>query len=347
MTVRFKNITMLESGRKLLSGSRALQNYPSPAARLPGNLQHQTAAVYDDVGKAATPHEQERVKSTTQHNQMSLLTNHLLSLQASSSSISALNFPPPKIFTNALLHPTEITNLIRDTEVHERALFSVPPPPPSQVRPDYSDEPTQARGKRRRTVFNVQGGEVSASTAGSGVTGASRLGRKNTVVASVLGGELHHEIVVRPGREGKGKEVDVDILLHGVEKLLEVYPTEGARERVAAARRRKAELGANIERYSRLIGELENQSTSGTRRGDDVGDDESDGDVDGLARLENGQKRFGTMNDPWRNGEGGEGDVRRGRVTLAMVQAAQREVKELEMRKRRLEERVEGMGPAM
>ena len=40
------------------------------------------------------------------------------------------SFPPPKIFTNALLANHDITSLIRDTEAHERALFSVPPPPP-------------------------------------------------------------------------------------------------------------------------------------------------------------------------------------------------------------------------
>ncbi|KFY34136.1 hypothetical protein V495_08206, partial [Pseudogymnoascus sp. VKM F-4514 (FW-929)] len=61
---------------------------------------------------------------------MSFLSNHLEQISLSAQSIASLPFPPPKIFTNALLASHDITALIRDTEPHERALFSVPPPPP-------------------------------------------------------------------------------------------------------------------------------------------------------------------------------------------------------------------------
>ena len=71
-------------------------------------------------------------------------------------------FPPPKIFTNALLQPHDITALIRDTEAHERALFSVPPPPPAPKAQDPSSS-----SNRRNTIFNPNGGG-GASISGGG-----------------------------------------------------------------------------------------------------------------------------------------------------------------------------------
>ena len=61
---------------------------------------------------------------------MTLLDAHLDQISLCSKSISELSFPGPKIFTNALLAGNhDITALIRDTEQHERALFSLAPPP--------------------------------------------------------------------------------------------------------------------------------------------------------------------------------------------------------------------------
>lgn len=135
-------------------------------------------------------------------------------------------FAPPKIFTNALLQNHDITTLIRDTEVHERALFSVPPPPAAPKHADPS-----AATNRRNTIFTATG-------PGSGISGgganAVRAPRRNTAVAAVLGNDLV-ERIRRGGGGGAGSglgyrtydgnnknEVDVESLLEGAEKLLGV-----------------------------------------------------------------------------------------------------------------------------
>jgi DASH complex subunit Spc34 len=120
------------------------------------------------------------------------------------------SFPGPKIFTNALLHPHDITTLIRDTEAHERALFSVP---------------TESRDSRRNTVFPGSNGLVGPQTV--------RGPRRNTAVAAVLGGDLVERIRRGGGggagsalgyREGGGRggEVDVEVLLEGAQRLCAV-----------------------------------------------------------------------------------------------------------------------------
>jgi hypothetical protein len=136
------------------------------------------------------------------------------------------SFAPPKIFTNALLQNHDITSLIRDTETHERALFSVPPPPSA---PRHT-EPTTSN--RRNTIFNPAGGP--AGTTSGGGANAVRAPRRNTAVAAVLGNDLVDRIR-RGGGGGAGSglgyrtydasnrnEVDVESLLEGAEKLLGV-----------------------------------------------------------------------------------------------------------------------------
>jgi hypothetical protein len=137
------------------------------------------------------------------------------------------SFPPPKIFTNALLQNHDITSLIRDTEVHERALFSVPPPAPLPKAQDLG-----VSLNRRNTTFNVNGSGSTSITGGG--ANAVRAPRRNTAVAAVLGTELV-ERIRRGGGGGAGSglgyrtydgpnknEVDVETLLEGAEKLLNV-----------------------------------------------------------------------------------------------------------------------------
>ena len=168
------------------------------------------------------------------------------------------SFPPPKIFTNALLSNHDITSLIRDTEAHERALFSVPPPPPKTTN-QAPDPPKPAN--RRQTIFNVAGGEVTTgppanSTRSTGPT------RRNTAVAAVLGGQLHAQITRRnPGGGGGGQagnELDIEVLLRGAEKLCTVYPLPGALERIPAQRRKNEQLMNTLAYYeARLAGQQE------------------------------------------------------------------------------------------
>jgi hypothetical protein len=143
------------------------------------------------------------------------------------SRLTEYSFAPPKIFTNALLQNHDITSLIRDTELHERALFSVPPAP---TAPKHTES---ASTNRRNTVFNPNGGGASISGGGAN---AVRAPRRNTAVAAVLGNDLV-ERIRRGGGGGAGSglgyrkydgnnknknEVDVESLLEGAEKLLGV-----------------------------------------------------------------------------------------------------------------------------
>lgn len=135
------------------------------------------------------------------------------------------SFHPPKIFTNALLQPHDITDLIRDTELHERALFSVPPPPP----PVKAQDPS-ASVSRRNTTFDFSGG----SNITGGGPNAVRAPRRNTAVSAVLGTDLVDKIR-RGGGGGVGtglgyrtfdtrdrQDIDVEVLLEGAEKLCAV-----------------------------------------------------------------------------------------------------------------------------
>ncbi|KAF2101759.1 DASH complex, subunit Spc34 [Rhizodiscina lignyota] len=184
---------------------------------------------------------------------ISLIDAHLEQISLCSASIAELSFPSPKIFSNALLRPHDITALIRDTEAHERALFSVPPPAPVPRAQDPS-----ASNSRRNTTFNPNGGN---NAVGGGGANAVRAPRRNTAVAAVLGGDLVERIRKGGGggagtglgyrsyNENNKGEVDVDVLLEGAEKLCAVYPIPGAMEKVHDLRQRHVRLAESIEYY--------------------------------------------------------------------------------------------------
>jgi hypothetical protein len=204
----------------------------------------------------------------------------------------------------------DITSLIRDTEPHERALFSVPPPqPPPSSSASYQEKPTH----RRQTVFNVASGEV---TAGSGTS--SRAPRRNTAVAAVLGPELHSEV---RKTEGKG-EVDIEVLLQGAEKLNDVYSVPGVPKRIDALRLRHAQLTSSVAHYEQKVAnqtrELDRMNKSDGWSGEEELEDE-------------GQKNPGT---------GPEADVE---VLEEDLRREEEEIRDLERKKRELEDRVSGM----
>ncbi|KAF2134443.1 DASH complex, subunit Spc34 [Dothidotthia symphoricarpi CBS 119687] len=253
---------------------------------------------------------------------MSLLDAHLEQISLCAASISDLPFAPPKIFTNALLQNHDITSLIRDTELHERALFSVPPPP---AAPKASDLP--AATNRRNTIFNPNG--AAGSNISGGGANAVRAPRRNTAVAAVLGTELV-ERIRRGGGGGAGSglgyrtydagnrnEVDVESLLEGAEKLLGVYPIPGAQERIAAMRQRHARLESSVEFYEARLAEQTTQLNRLNRSRDYVDDEAEEPDEE-------------PQDDVPLSAE----DLRR----------EEEEVRQLEKKKRGLEDRVNSMG---
>ena len=157
---------------------------------------------------------------------MTLLLNHLEQIAGSARTIGELpfvlprplrnpsspvtRFPPPKIFTNAILGNHEITTLIRDTEPHERALFS--------IDPDARVLPTQRRSNRRNTTFVSDENQATSSF--------NAIPRKQSV-ARVLGSDMLQEIEGYRGnpttrKMGNSGAVDIEMLLRGAEKLCAV-----------------------------------------------------------------------------------------------------------------------------
>jgi len=129
---------------------------------------------------------------------MALLASHLEQIEFCASTITDLPFPGPGIFTNALLPVPDITRLLRDPDLHERALFSVVP---SQQISDSSNSTTTQD-------------DISI--------------RKHTAVPALLGADMAERIRrqragdAAAGRRKTGntkEEVDIELLLNGAEKL--------------------------------------------------------------------------------------------------------------------------------
>jgi len=163
----------------------------------------------------------------------SLLSSHLEQISLCASSIAELDFPQPKQFTNALLARQDITALIRDTELHERALFSIAPPP----LPSTSDLSSSLSSAQPRYTQTPR---------------AAKQPKRNTAVAAVLGRDLFRRVreadtSTKPNR-AKG-EVDVEVLLEGATRLCKVYPLDGAAEEIAKLRARYEQLSDNIAHY--------------------------------------------------------------------------------------------------
>ncbi|EFX00815.1 dash complex, subunit spc34 [Grosmannia clavigera kw1407] len=255
---------------------------------------------------------------------MSHLGVYLDQISASCQGIDSLPFPPPKVFTNALLYNDDITGLIRDTEAHERALFSVPEPASrsaaAEAAPSEVDEAPVSSSRRRQTVFNVTGGEV---TTGPPCARPSAAPRRRTAVAAVLGGDLHAQITRKSG-DGNGKgarsgEVDIGLLLQGAEKLCSVYALPGALERIPTLRQKHAQQNNTLAYYEAKVAEQTQRLEEMNR---DWRDEEDDYDDDGGAAATHQLPDMAT-----------EEELRR----------EEEEVRELERRKKELQERLRAM----
>lgn len=149
---------------------------------------------------------------------MTLLEKHLEQIELCSSTIQELPFPPPRVFTNAMLRNRDITALIRDTEDHERALFELAP-----ATDPLSQHNGQDRSKRRVTTFSAPDPVIEKPL--------FQAPRRGTAVAAVLGGDLHDKIRREYSRDAHDSQhqrsrendpMDVDVLLKGAERLCSV-----------------------------------------------------------------------------------------------------------------------------
>ncbi|MCJ1387963.1 hypothetical protein MMC18_000806 [Xylographa bjoerkii] len=213
------------------------------------------------------------------------------------------------MFTNALLHPHDITALIRDTEAHERALFTVAPP-------DFGSSESNLSILRKSTIFDVAAnGDGSRST-----VGAYRSSRPTTAVGRILGGDLMNEIQSDCKNIGSERtEVDVKLLLKGAEKLCAIYPIEGAIAKINSLRMRYEQLTSSIERYEARVAKQTSQ----------------------LERMNQAKNHNG--NERYNNGDQEALQAHQSaQATAEDIQREEAEMKELERKKRGLEDRVSG-----
>ncbi|KIW28210.1 uncharacterized protein PV07_07890 [Cladophialophora immunda] len=234
---------------------------------------------------------------------MALLANHLEQISLSAKSISELEFPPPKIFTNALLNNQEITTLIRDTEPHERALFSIDPNAINRNRPQNGFRPTDTKN-------GLQGRQ-------SGFPSARPI--KQSAVSALLGKEMLQEI--RQSSSGRSREgVNVEVLLRGAERLCEVYTVAGATDRIRALRNRHREVASSIAMLEdKVSGQQSLLNRTNRALNPEEGGDKNDLEQDPVYHND----ALGFMEEDF--------------------QVEEEEIRELEARKKALEERVSGM----
>ncbi|KAI1620360.1 DASH complex subunit Spc34 [Exophiala viscosa] len=229
---------------------------------------------------------------------MSLLATHLEQILLSTKSIAELEFPPPKIFTNALLKDHEITTLIRDTEPHERALFTL----------DESAVNRHRQQATSRSGLFLQAGKTTPPAAHPS---------KQSTVTRLLGSDMLQEIRHATNRQGG---VNVEVLLRGAERLCSVYTVAGAAEKIRALRSRYQDVAPAI---SALEEKVSKQQAVLARRnkGGEYEDEEFENVVDA---------------EPTNNG-----------VAIAFTeqdfQHEEAEIRELEARKKSLEDRVSGI----
>lgn len=171
---------------------------------------------------------------------MPLLDNHLEQIALSSKAIAELPFPPPKIFSNAILGSHDITALIRDTESHERALFQINP----TAKP-------QRRATRRATAYPAEAEKESMASR----IYSARNNRSQSAVARVLGSDMMERIRQSAGTSSRGQpgEINVEVLLRGAEILCNAYPVSGANEKINVLRHRHQMISNSVERLEERV----------------------------------------------------------------------------------------------
>lgn len=194
--------------------------------------------------------------------------------------------------------------MIRDTEPHERALFS--------IDPSAINRSSQASTVRPTVVENALHGRKSLFPSAQPV--------KQSAVTRLLGTEMLREIRQSTGNAARSQErVNVEVLLRGAEKLCKVYAVPGVPDKIQTLRKRYQEISASllsVEEKVRQQQSLSDRRNKGLR--DDEMGDEDEPDIDAVSQ-----------------------DT--AAFTLEDFQAEEEEIRELEARKKTLEDRISGI----
>ncbi|KAK2808237.1 hypothetical protein FQN50_004979 [Emmonsiellopsis sp. PD_5] len=206
-------------------------------------------------------------------------------------------------------HDHDITALIRDTEPHERALFSIDPA-------SSSSRNTNRRATRRGTMFPpAEGGGGDGGDSMASRIYAAKNNKNQSAVAQVLGGDMMEEIKRSTGAgNGAGNGINVDVLLRGAEMLCGVYPIPGAADKISTLRHRHYDISNSIAHLEDRVAEQSAQ----------------------LERMNLAQSYDYEIPEI-------QQDVVVPEVTEEDLQRELQEIRELEVRKRTLESRVTGM----
>jgi ABC-type oligopeptide transport system ATPase subunit len=114
--------------------------------------------------------------------------------------------------------------------------------------------------------------------------------------------------------------MDVEVLLEGAERLLAVYSVPGASEKISQLRRRHQQLSANIAHYENVVRQQSEELASMNRTPIEDADDED------LIMYDDD-----------------EPTVTSAPMSREDLEREEAEIRELEQKKRSLEERVNGM----
>ncbi|EXJ94633.1 hypothetical protein A1O1_03029 [Capronia coronata CBS 617.96] len=236
---------------------------------------------------------------------MALLASHLEQISTSAKSIAELEFPPQKIFTSALLKDHEITTLIRDTEPHERALFSLDPSALIRTRQQNGIRSTGAEsGLHGREFLFPSAPPV-----------------KQSVITRLLGNEMLQEIRKSSSNTARSKDgVNVEALLQGAQRLCQIYNVAGADDKIQVLHNRYGQISASISALEERV--YEQQSLLERRNKGQNHDEEWEANA--LEKQPDNKDKFVGLTDQ-------------------DFQFEEDEIKELEARKRALEARVSGI----
>ncbi|KAL9625567.1 MAG: hypothetical protein Q9160_000280 [Pyrenula sp. 1 TL-2023] len=215
------------------------------------------------------------------------------------------------MFTNAMLRTRDITTLIRDTEPHERALFS--------VDPNSTSLRNSRRATRRATAFPGENQPISMAQNIYAATDP----RKTSAVARVLGGDTLKEIEKARNRSARqhptqrGGDIDKKCAHECVTDLNSSLP--GVPEKIHALRNQYEQAMRGVAYYETKVAQqtiqletINNEDTTSLRY----------------------EKEEETAAVP----ENEEFEV-----TDEDLRAEEEEIREIEEKKRALQERVAGM----
>ncbi|KAL9122072.1 MAG: hypothetical protein Q9187_001373 [Circinaria calcarea] len=212
------------------------------------------------------------------------------------------------MFTNALVHPHDITVLIRDTEAHERALFTNAPAEPSAIG--------ASKTKTRKSVaYGLSPSKERLKGRISSHGGSTR----TAAVRMLLGGDVLDQL--RKGGASGGRDrgdVNVDVLLTGAEKLC-----KGAAEKVSTLRTRYEQLSSSIARYETRVAKQALQLDQMNHPKEYTEDLNADDNEDKVVVEPTIQRHV--------------------RANAEDIKREEEELRELEKKKRGLEDRVSGM----